>query len=61
MVLEVAPDGAQIGLEDGSQRALPLAELSWARAQLEEGRGPEVTAADQVVERAAVEPGPGKD
>jgi penicillin-binding protein 1A len=50
VVLEVAADGARLGLEDGSQGDLPLTELTWARAALEDGVGPAITAADQVVQ-----------
>jgi penicillin-binding protein 1A len=50
-VLEVTPEGATIGLEDGGTAALPLAALTWARAATADGGlGPEVTAADQVVQ-----------
>ena len=50
VVLEVAADGARLGLEDGSEGDLPLTELTWARAALEDGVGPAITAADQVVQ-----------
>ena len=50
VVLEVAAEGAVIGLADGSRGELPLAEMTWARAATgTEEFGPEVTAADQVV------------
>ncbi|HEX5079366.1 MAG TPA: penicillin-binding protein 1A [Geminicoccaceae bacterium] len=49
-VLEVAADGATLGFPDGSTGLLPLAELSWARAEHEDGSlGPQITQADQVV------------
>ncbi|HSA80138.1 MAG TPA: penicillin-binding protein 1A [Geminicoccaceae bacterium] len=50
VVLEVAAEGAVIGLSDGSRAELPLAEMTWARAATDtEEPGPEVTTADQVV------------
>ena len=50
-VLSTSPEGAILGLEDGSQGLLPLAEMAWARRALENDQlGPEVTAADQVVQ-----------
>jgi penicillin-binding protein 1A len=50
VVLEVAAEGAVIGLADGSRGELPLAEMTWARAATAtEELGPEVIAADQVV------------
>jgi penicillin-binding protein 1A len=50
VVLEVAAEGAVIGLADGSRAELPLAAMTWARAATgTEEAGPEVTAADQVV------------
>ncbi len=50
-VLSTGPDGAILGLEDGSQGVLPLAEMTWARRALENDQlGPGVTAADQVVQ-----------
>jgi penicillin-binding protein 1A len=50
VVLEVAAEGAVIGLADGSRAQLPLAAMTWARASTgTEEPGPEVTAVDQVV------------
>ncbi len=50
-VLETDAEGAVLGLEDGSQGLLPLAEMTWARREIDDDtRGPEVTAADQVVQ-----------
>ena len=50
-MLEVAAEGAVIGLADGSRAELPLAGMTWARAASgTEQLGPEVTAADQVVQ-----------
>jgi penicillin-binding protein 1A len=55
VALELAPAGAVLGLEDGATAALPLAALSWARAALPEGAlGPQVTAADQVLQQGDV-------
>ena len=49
-VLEVAAAGATIGFPDGTEGELPLAELSWARPALEEGKvGEQVTHPEQVV------------
>jgi penicillin-binding protein 1A len=49
-VLQVAPDVATIGFADGRTGLLPLAELTWARAVLEEGGlGPSITHPEQVV------------
>jgi penicillin-binding protein 1A len=49
-VLEVAQDGATLGFTDGSTGFLPLAELTWARAELEGGGlGPQVTHPEQVL------------
>ncbi len=49
-VLETGPEGAGLGLEDGSRGLLPLAEMTWARhTSGEDQLGPEVTAADEVV------------
>jgi penicillin-binding protein 1A len=51
VVLETNADGAVLGLEDGSRGLLPLAGMTWARHEIsEDERGPEVTAADQVVQ-----------
>jgi penicillin-binding protein 1A len=51
VVLEVAPEGAVIGLADGSRAELPLAGMTWARAASGTDQlGPEITAADQVVQ-----------
>ena len=50
VVLETAPEGATIGLGDGSRAELPLSAMAWARPALGNNQlGPEVTAADQVV------------
>ena len=50
-MLSTGPEGATLGLEDGSQGLLPLAELTWARRALANDQlGPAVTAADQVVQ-----------
>jgi penicillin-binding protein 1A len=70
VVLEVAQDGATVGFPDGSTGFLPLAELSWARAELEGGGlGPQVSHPDQVlapgdvvwVEELAAEPSETQD
>ena len=51
VVLEVAAEGAVIGLADGSRAELPLATMTWARAASGDGQlGSEVSAADQVVQ-----------
>ena len=51
VVLEVAAEDAVIGLADGSRAELPLAGMTWARAASGTDQlGPEVTAADQVVQ-----------
>ncbi len=50
-VLATGAEGAVLGLEDGSQALLPLAEMTWARRAIgDEQLGPEVTATDQVVQ-----------
>jgi penicillin-binding protein 1A len=55
VVLQVTADGAVIGLPDGSEGELPLAEMTWARRAGENDQlGPEVTRADQVVEAGDV-------
>ncbi len=51
VVLETNSEGAGLGLEDGSQAQLPLAEMTWARrATGGDQLGPEVAKADQVVQ-----------
>jgi penicillin-binding protein 1A len=64
VVLETNAEGATLGLEDGSKGLLPLSEMTWARREINENqRGPEVTAADQVVQPGDViwvEPLPGQ-
>jgi penicillin-binding protein 1A len=51
VVLATNGDAAMLGLEDGSQAELPLAEMTWARRAIGEDQlGPEVTAPDQVVQ-----------
>jgi penicillin-binding protein 1A len=49
-VLEVAQDGATLGFPDDSRGFLPLAELTWARAELQDGGlGPQITQPEQVL------------
>src|SRR5918996_461696 len=49
-VLEVAQDGASLGFPDGGTGFLPLAELTWAKAELEDGGlGPQITHPEQVL------------
>jgi penicillin-binding protein 1A len=55
VVLGTSPEGAVLGLEDGSQGVLPLAEMKWARRETGEDQlGPEVTAPEQVVQQGDV-------
>lgn len=51
VVLDVSqPDGAKIGLKDGSQSRIPLAEMSWARKfNTDTSMGPPVTRPSQVL------------
>jgi penicillin-binding protein 1A len=60
MVISADKTEAKIGLKDGSEASIPLAELTWARLRSPEGRlGPQVKAASDVLrpgDVVAVEP-----
>lgn len=50
LVLETGRSAARLGLPDGTVAALPLAEVTWAREELGDGRfGPAIEAVSQVV------------
>ncbi len=50
MVLSADKEGAKIGLKDGSEAAIPLAELTWARKQMPDfSRGPAIKSGDDVL------------
>jgi penicillin-binding protein 1A len=50
VVLDVRPDTARLGFEDGTVGTLPRAELEWARTPLEhQNVGPEITSATEVL------------
>lgn len=55
VVLSLAADKAVIGLKDGSEADLPLAEMLWARRNLpDQTLGPEITAPKQVLSEGDV-------
>jgi len=60
MVLSADKEGAKIGLKDGSEANIPLAELTWARKQMPDfSRGPSIKSGDDVLKPGdiiAVEP-----
>jgi len=50
IVLSVEKDAAKIGLKDGSEGSIPLAELTWARKQMPDfSRGPAIKSAEDVL------------
>jgi len=50
LVLELGPEAAVIGLDDGSRGRIPLEQMAWAQRALDDGGlGPEVTAPEQVL------------
>ncbi|HVM85709.1 MAG TPA: PBP1A family penicillin-binding protein [Candidatus Binatia bacterium] len=50
IVLAADKDGARIGLKDGGEGTIPMAELTWARKALPDGgRGPAVKTGDDVL------------
>src|SRR3954469_7137456 len=60
VVLSADKEGAKIGLKDGSEASIPLAELTWARKQMPDfSRGPSIKSGDDVLKPGdiiAVEP-----
>jgi penicillin-binding protein 1A len=50
MVLSADKEGAKIGLKDGTEATIPLAELIWARKQMPDfSRGPSIKSGDDVL------------
>jgi penicillin-binding protein 1A len=50
VVLSTDKEGAKIGFKDGTEGAIPLAELTWARKQMPDfSRGPQIKSAEDVL------------
>ena len=55
LVMDVAPDAAVIGFEDGAQGVVPLAQMKWAREYISANdRGEKITSVEQVLSRGDI-------